>query len=160
MPHAAVAAAAAAPAEVTVRTIAGDGTCGYRDGPAAQTQVEDICCFALDAAGNLIFSDFGNDRIRKLSANLQTVTTLAGGGNVDYYSRFRNGPAESAAFYGPIGIAIDRAGNVLIADGNNHRVCTIESLRVVVWWSREPAHRLSARAHLPALADGAPEAHL
>eukprot|EP00037_Helgoeca_nana_P030407 m.375381 g.375381 ORF g.375381 m.375381 type:complete len:604 (-) comp28183_c3_seq1:2279-4090(-) len=112
----------AADAAAVVQTIAGDGTCGFRDGPAEQAQIEDICCFALDAAGSLIFTDFGNDRIRKLSADRKSVTTIAGGGNQDYYSRFRNGAAESAVFYGPIGLAIDRVGNVLIADGNNHRV--------------------------------------
>ena len=50
------------------------------------------------------------------------VTTIAG--IVD--ERFRDGKAEDAKFCSPEYIAIDKQGNIIVADTGNHRIRKIE----------------------------------
>src|ERR1051325_412915 len=100
-----------------VKTIAGAGE-GYNDGPALEAQFNTPSAIALDAAGNLIIADTSNNRIRKLSADYQTVTTIAGSGALG----FKDGAAAEAQFDGPIGVAVDRQGNVFVADTYNDRI--------------------------------------
>src|SRR5256885_7734163 len=59
-----------------------------------------------------------NNRIRKLSADYQTVSTIAGSGA----QGFKDGAADEAQFDGPIGVAVDRQGNIYVADAYNDRV--------------------------------------
>ncbi|HJQ27266.1 MAG TPA: gluconolaconase [Blastocatellia bacterium] len=100
-----------------VKTIAGAGE-GYADGPALEAQFNTPSAIAFDAAGNLIIADTANNRIRKLSADYQTVSTIAGSGA----QGFKDGAAGAAQFDGPIGVAVDRQGNVYVADTYNDRV--------------------------------------
>jgi RHS repeat-associated protein len=75
---------------------------------------------ALDAAGNIYISDGNNQRIRKVTIATGIITTIAGNGTQGYAGD--GGPATSASFYYPQGIAVDGAGNVYIADQSNHRL--------------------------------------
>ncbi len=61
----------------TVTTIAGDGTSGYVDGPAAQARFNAPVGVAVDASGRVIVADTYNDRIRVIDPDGQ-VRTLAG----------------------------------------------------------------------------------
>jgi len=72
---------------------------------------------ALDTAGNLFVADTGAHTIRKISP-AGAVTTLAGDG----VAGFRDGPAATARFNGPIGVAADNKGNVYVADSYNDRI--------------------------------------
>jgi len=71
---------------------------------------------AVDAAGNVYVADVNNHRIRKVTA-AGVVTTLAGstGGYLD-------GTGAAARFANPFGVAVDAAGNVYVADTDNHRI--------------------------------------
>ncbi|HEY9232407.1 MAG TPA: NHL repeat-containing protein, partial [Blastocatellia bacterium] len=100
-----------------VKTLGGSGE-GYADGPALEAQFNTPSAIAFDAAGNLIIADTSNNRIRKLSADYQTVSTIAGSGA----QGFKDGPADEAQFDGPIGVAVDRQGNIYVADAYNDRV--------------------------------------
>ena len=101
-----------------ITTVAGDGTYGFSgdNGPATSAELHAPWGVAVDSASNLYISDFLNSRIRKVSNGV--ITTVAGNGA----NGFRNGPATSAELYYPLGVAVDSAGNLYIADTNNNRV--------------------------------------
>lgn len=74
----------------------------------------------LDAAGNLYIADSNNHRVRKVAAGSGIITTFAGTGQEG--SSGDGGPATMAALALPLGLAVDAAGNIYIADRNNNRV--------------------------------------
>ena len=98
-----------------VTTLAGSGEKGYADGPGAEAQFNNPQGVAVDGAGNVYVADTGNHRIRKVSPD-GVVTTLAGSGEKGY----ADGPAMEAKFDNPVGLAADAAGNIYVADVNNH----------------------------------------
>lgn len=65
-----------------ISTVAGTGTQGFSgdNGPASAAEINTPERVALDAAGNVYFSDSFNQRIRKIDTT-QTITTVAGGGS-------------------------------------------------------------------------------
>jgi uncharacterized protein (TIGR03437 family) len=94
----------------TFPAFAGDG------GPANNAHINQPTGIAVDSAGNFYFTDLGNNRIRKVTAN-GTITTFAGNG---VYGRLGDGgPATSANLNAPSGLALDAAGNLYIADTEN-----------------------------------------
>ncbi|WP_083620256.1 IPT/TIG domain-containing protein [Mucilaginibacter sp. OK098] len=68
---------------------------------------------AVDAKDNIYVTDFGNNVIRMITPNGE-VSTLVGSGA----SGAANGPADKASFNSPGGIAIDKSGNIYVADFN------------------------------------------
>jgi len=106
-----------------VTTVAGNGTAGFSGDGAAATSAELTYPYgvAVDSAGNIYIADTGNGRIRKMMASTGIITTIAGGG--PYSSTYGDGgPATSAVFYDPLGVALDAAGNVYIADAGESRI--------------------------------------
>ena len=97
-----------------VAPLAGDGLEGSVDGAAAASRFSDPFGTAVDAVGNVYVAD-GN-RIRRVSRD-GLVTTFAGAG-----AGFADGPAASAAFDTPSALAIDRLGNLYVADTGNNAV--------------------------------------
>ncbi|MCI0479044.1 Ig-like domain-containing protein, partial [Candidatus Uhrbacteria bacterium] len=105
-----------------VATIAGSGRPEDRDGTGAQAGFKQPSGLAIDAAGNLYVADTGNDKIKKMTPDGQ-VTTVAGAGRPG----LGDGPALSALFKGPSGIAVNAAGGVYIADTQNHMIRKFEN---------------------------------
>jgi trimeric autotransporter adhesin len=115
-----------------IYTIAGTGTAGFSGdgGPATGAELNGAGTPALDAAGNLVVADSGNERIRVLAESTGTfygqamtagdIYTIAGSG-IEGFSG-DGGAATGAEFRGPLGVAVDSAGNVVIGDVANHRV--------------------------------------
>jgi sugar lactone lactonase YvrE len=103
-------------ADGVVSDLAG-GAEGRRDGVGAAAAFHTPSGIALDGAGNLIVADTGNNSIRKVTPQ-GVVSTLAGDGTPGY----RDGAAAQAQFNGPIGVALDKAGNVFVADTYNDRI--------------------------------------
>jgi len=77
---------------------------------------------ATDAAGNIYIADKAADVIRKVDAN-GSFTIYAGNG----VSGFKNGPALSAQFNDPEGLAFDAQGRLYVADRGNNRIRIITS---------------------------------
>lgn len=71
---------------------------------------------AVDGAGNVYVADQGNQRIRKIAGGI--VSTLAGTGA----QGSADGPAGTATFCLPSGVAVDSAGSVFAVDMGNHRI--------------------------------------
>jgi hypothetical protein len=74
---------------------------------------------ALDAAGNLYIADKSNHRIRKVDT-AGTITTVAGNGSAGYTGD--GVAATSTSLFDPLGVALDAAGNLYIADQGNQRI--------------------------------------
>lgn len=104
-----------------ITTLAGTGTAGYSGdgGPAHAAQLHGPYGVAADRQGNVYIADVDNQRIRKVSPD-GTIHTVAGNGTGGYSGDW--GPATAAALYEPIGVAVDTAGTLYIADGWNARI--------------------------------------
>jgi len=87
-------------------------------GPAASAEFNDPVGVAVDTAGNLYIADRGNNRIRKVSNGV--ITTVVGNGTQGLSGD--NDPATSAELNYPLGVAVDSAGNLYIADQGNNRI--------------------------------------
>jgi hypothetical protein len=105
----------------TIVTVAGTGSPGFSgdNGPATQALLNGPFGLALDAAGNLYFVDTYNDRVRKVSPD-GTITTVAGTGKPGFSGD--GGKATDAQLKLLVGVVVDGAGNLFIADFYNHRV--------------------------------------
>jgi sugar lactone lactonase YvrE len=99
-----------------VSTLAG-GNEGFADGQGAQASFNSPSGLALDSEGNIYVADTGNHRIRKITPQ-GLVSTIAGDGVAGYV----DGPAATARFDGPMGVAVDTDGNVYVADSYNDRI--------------------------------------
>lgn len=103
-----------------VSTLAG-GNEGFADGTGAAAAFHTPSALARDSRGNLYVADTGNHAIRKIAPD-GVVTTVAGTGEAGY----RDGPAAQARFDGPIGVAVDGAGRLYVADTYNDRIRVID----------------------------------
>lgn len=110
-------------------TIAGTGTAGTAGtgGPATSAQVSDPAGLALDATETYLYiadrgtrNVSGNHRICRVHLATGILTLVAGNGTATFAGD--GGQATDASLHFPSGIAFDAAGNLYIADQNNHRV--------------------------------------
>jgi hypothetical protein len=115
----------------TITTVAGGGSGGDR-GAATLATLADPISVTWDNDGNYYIADTANNRIRKVSAGSNVITTVAGTGSAcdallltlptgtPYCGD--QGPATSATLWGPEGIAVDQAGNIYFSDTLNFDV--------------------------------------
>jgi sugar lactone lactonase YvrE len=107
-----------------VTTLAGS-TLGSADGTGTGAQFYRPVGVVVDPNGNVFVGDLFNHKIRKITPSGR-VTTIAG----TTYG-FADGDGSSAKFAFPAGLALDRAGNVYIADTENHRIRKISPEGIV-----------------------------
>ena len=102
-----------------VTTVAGlAGASGSTDGTGAAARFSSPEGVAVDGAGNLYVADTNNQTIRKISP-AGAVTTLAGAAGL---SGGGDGPGSVARFQYPSDLTVDGAGNVYVADTDNHAI--------------------------------------
>ena len=103
----------------TISNVVGTGVFGSDHGRLAYPNG-----VALDAHGNLLIADTDNDRI--LRYVLGGNTTVYAGGNGTGFSG-DNSFAIRASLNAPLGVALDAAGNLYIADSGNFRVRVVDT---------------------------------
>ena len=111
-------------AKGVVTTLAGIGA-GFTDGPAAKARFNNPYSLATAPNGTVFVADYSNHRIRAISP-AGGVSTLAGGAK-----GFVNGTGSKARFNGPIGIALDQQGRVVVSDYSNHSIRRVTMQGVV-----------------------------
>jgi len=125
-----------------VSTVAGvAGEPGSDDGTVAEARFRSPQGVAVDGAGNVYVADTGNYTIRRITPAGQ-ISTVAGAPGIVGST---DGPATEARFgacrpflygggedcWGPAAVAIDRSGNLLVADAGNFTIRTISPASVV-----------------------------
>jgi hypothetical protein len=100
----------------TVSTVAGSpGTFGRADGVGEAARFWYPMGMAVDASGNVYVADSGSQTIRKITP-FGVVSTLAGSPGTEGYA---DGNGSVARFHYPTAVAVDKSGNVFVADSNN-----------------------------------------
>ncbi len=100
---------------------AGDG------GLATQALFKNICNVVVDKKGNILISDAGNNRIRKVNT-AGIISTIAGSPS----GSFGDGiPASNAILLWPGGIAVDKIGNIFIGELNGYLVRKVDTLGII-----------------------------
>ena len=92
-------------------------------GPATAPVVFGPFSIAIDSADNLYLGDTGRNSVRKVSPD-GIITTVAGGGTAKPADGVK---ATGAALGGPVGLAVDNAGNIYFSDITNNRVWRVDS---------------------------------
>ena len=106
-------------------------------GPASSAQLYNPRAIGFAPNGDVYIADALNQRIRKIDAG-GVISTFAGSGPPDSQGTLQNGatptgangdggPATSAVFNQPHGVAVDSKGNVYIADSNNQRLRMVDA---------------------------------
>jgi sugar lactone lactonase YvrE len=112
----------------TIRKISPDGQVttlagvvkqtGFGDGPIGIARFNTPMGVTVDGSGNVYVADMRNHTIRKVTPD-GTVMTLAG---LAQESGSADGQGSLARFYEPQGVAVDKSGNVYVADTGNHTI--------------------------------------
>jgi sugar lactone lactonase YvrE len=113
-----------------IKTVAGNGTAAFAGdgGPASAASLNNPQGAALDAGGNLFIADYYNNVVRKVDTN-GIITTVAGNGTGTYVGDGTQ--ATNASLYQPIGLALDGAGSLYIADTSNGRIRKVNTNGVI-----------------------------
>ncbi len=113
-----------------VSVVAGAGGWGFSGdgGPATTAMLAQPWGLTIDNTGNLYLADYGNHRVRKISAT-GIITTIAGSSTVGYSGD--GGAATSAALQQPSGVTVDAAGNVFVTDMTNYRIRKIATSGII-----------------------------
>ena len=122
----------------TISTVAGTGVPGDSgdSGPATSAQVNQPAGVAVDIAGNFYIADFAAHRVRKVDTS-GTITTVAGTGIAGFSG---DGAAATAArIASPADVLVDAAGNLYIADYDNHRVRKVDTAGTITTFAGKNA---------------------
>ena len=110
-----------------IRTFAGTGKAGPTpDGaPIAGTALRGPRSIDFDRAGNLWLATREGNQVFKFDLKAGVIHHVAGTGKPGFSGN--GGPARDATLSGPKGIAVDKAGNVWLADTESHTVRMIDA---------------------------------
>jgi len=110
-----------------VTTLAGSNNhAGYADGTGVNALFYWPQGVAVDASGNVYVADTHNNMIRKVTP-AGVVTTVAGSTTPGH----SDGTGAQASFFGPWNLALDAAGNLIVADTGNSMIRKVTPAGVV-----------------------------
>ncbi len=112
----------------------GPGSFGGDSGPATSALLFHPGDMVIDPQGDLLFTDQGNNRIRKIQTVTGIITTIAGIGPSDPSTggfAGDGGLAISAQFFTPSALALDACGNLYVTDHYNNRVRMISTAGII-----------------------------
>ena len=98
------------------------------DGPEDEQRVSRDRGVAVDGSGNLYIANIHNNYVRRVDAT-GTVSVVAGTREPGYGGD--GGPAVESQLNYPAGVAVDKAGNVYIADTGNYRIRQIDATGII-----------------------------
>ncbi len=129
-----------------ITTFAGNGSIGATGdgGQATAAALFSPMDVTVDSAGNVYIADQNSKSVRKVDTK-GIITTVAGNGDFGYSGD--GGLAIDAVFANPLGVAVDKAGNIYIADENNNRLRKVDKAGIVTTIAGGPQ---------PTLGDGGP----
>jgi sugar lactone lactonase YvrE len=112
-------------ADGRISTIAGTGVEGFSGdgGKANEATMLAPKGIVIAKDGSIVFSDSGNNRIRRITMEDERIETIAGTGEQGYSGD--GGPAPLAKIFNPQGMAVDAAGNIYFAEAGNSVVRVI-----------------------------------
>jgi poly(3-hydroxybutyrate) depolymerase/sugar lactone lactonase YvrE len=118
----------------SIRTVAGTGTPGFAgdEGPATAALLHFPTGVAVDSEGNLFIADSLNHRVRRVGMD-GVMTTVIGGEPGGGSSGERAIPLHY-----PSSVAVDQAGNILVADPFHHRVWKVSGVAAPGLIARKP----------------------
>src|SRR5688500_13714816 len=108
-----------------VSTLIGTGSPGHSD-----QQVNNPYGLVIGPDGALYFCDLDNQRIRRLDLSTHRTATIAGTGQRAYTGD--GGPATAASLNMPHEIQFDPAGNLYIAERDNHVIRKVDAKTGVI----------------------------
>lgn len=115
-----------------ITTVVGNGTFGYSGdgGPATNARIWLPGGIAMDASGNLYNTDYGGYRVRK--TDVHGIIHLAAGRYATEHGGGDGGPATACGFRDPLKVAMDKFGNLYIADDYDHAVRKVDAATGII----------------------------
>lgn len=109
-----------------IHAVAGSDASGFGGdgGPATAALMNWPTSLLFDRDGNLVVCDRNNNRVRRIDAS-GTITTIVGDGTGAFGGD--GGAATAARLFLPQSACIDAAGNLYIADTQNHRIRRVDT---------------------------------
>jgi sugar lactone lactonase YvrE len=103
---------------------------GGDGGPATNAFLKFPTDVAVDIAGNIYIADNSNHRIRKVDGATGIITTVAGNGVATFCGD--GDPATAACLRSPVGVTVDAARNLFVADTSNHRIRRVDATSGII----------------------------
>jgi hypothetical protein len=113
-----------------ITTVAGNGLSGYAGdgGSATNARLNGARGVVVDSGGNLFIADSSNNRVRKVGTN-GIITTVAGNGAFNFGGD--GGAATNTGVSSPQSVAVDKLGNLFIADTANNRIRKVDTNGII-----------------------------
>ncbi len=100
--------------------LAGKNSFGFADGTNVNASFGHILGIAVDKNENIYLSDTDNGTIRKITANGYVS-------NILYNNQFESNSSNEKKLCDPLGIVIDKDGNIIVAEYSDHKISKIDT---------------------------------